>query len=128
MTIFSLSFHIALVSLLAWHSPTGAATISGVVSEDDDPVPRARMVLVNAESKIVLDRVYTDVDGAFNFTVKPGTFNIGASKSEYTTGWVKGIAVQRDDVSIRMELVNEAFAEDQSASANGDCDGAALRR
>jgi hypothetical protein len=122
MTIFSLSLHIALVSLLAWHSPTGAATLSGVVSEDDEPVHRAWMVLVDAESKIVLDRVYTDADGAFHFTVKPGTFNIGASKSEYTTAWVKGIAVQRDDVSIRMELVNEAFAEDQSASANGDCD------
>lgn len=112
---------LALLFLLAiqvWYVPAHAATITGIVSEENEPVEKAEIMLVNADTKGVIKRVYSTADGAFQFTVDPGRFNVGVFKSEYTTAWVKGITVQLDDVSIRVELVNEAFAEGPAENAN----------
>ncbi len=99
-----------------------AAVLSGVVEGDGEALAGAEVALVDAASNVALSRVYSGADGEFAFTVEPGTFNVGAFKADYSTRWVKAITVGDDDVAIRLEMTNKAFAEDHSGVAESDCD------
>jgi uncharacterized GH25 family protein len=109
-----------LLAMLVCYAPAHAAAISGVVFEKDQPVAGAEITLVNADNNIILKKSHSAADGTFQFTVKPGRFNVGASKPSYSDWWTGGFVVQQDNVSLRIELVNEAFTQDKPAA--GDCD------
>ncbi|WP_029134798.1 carboxypeptidase-like regulatory domain-containing protein [Sedimenticola selenatireducens] len=102
-------------------APLQAATLSGVVADEDERLAKVEIILVDADSRITLGSVYTGADGQFRFTVERGKFDVGAFKSGYVSRWTRGIGVGADDVAIEIGLVNEAFAEDHSGSAEDDC-------
>ncbi len=102
--------------------PAHGTVLSGVVADVGEAVAKAEVMLVNANSNVILDSAYTNSRGAFRFAVKPGVFNIGTFKPDHATVWTKGVVVREADVSIRIELTPEAFAEDPSSSSEEDCD------
>ncbi|WP_260292053.1 carboxypeptidase-like regulatory domain-containing protein [Sedimenticola hydrogenitrophicus] len=119
---FGLGCHGTWAMLLLAFAPLHAATLSGVVADGDERLAKVEIILVDADSRITLGSVYTGADGRFRFTVERGSFDLGAFKSGYVNRWTRGIGVGADDVAIKVQLVNEAFAEDQTGSAEDDCD------
>jgi hypothetical protein len=119
---FRLGCHGTWAALLLTFAPLHAATLSGVVSDGDERLAKVEIILVDADSRITLGSVYTGADGRFRFTVERGSFDVGAFKSGYSSRWTRKVRVGADDVSIGVELENEAFAEDHSGSAEDDCD------
>ncbi len=110
-----------LLLLLFWLSPALGLTLSGVVMDDEETVADVEIMLTDASNNVVLDSVDTNRKGAFRFSVKPGIFNIGAFKNEYATVWTRGVAVTDTDISIRIEIMPKAFAEDP-LSTSDDCE------
>lgn len=111
-----------LLSLWPWTGTVQGAVLSGVVVDVGEPVAKAEVMLVNGKNNAILDSAYTDAEGRFRFTVKPGVFNIGTFKSDHATAWRKGIVVQDVDVSVRIELTPNAFLEESSSLSEGDCE------
>jgi hypothetical protein len=110
-----------LLPLLAGSGIAAAATLTGSVAEAGTPLADVQLLLADANN-VILRKAYTDAAGHFRFTVEPGTFNVGAFKADYSIQWVKGVRVDADDVDIRFDLVDKAFAEDYSGAADGDCE------
>ncbi|MCU7882742.1 MAG: carboxypeptidase-like regulatory domain-containing protein [Candidatus Thiodiazotropha sp. (ex Lucinoma annulata)] len=111
--------YIAFLLLLLWHELIFGATLSGIVHEASEALSDVEVMLVNAENGVVLHRAYTDKAGNFSFTVDTGSYNVGAFKHEYTNSWQKNISVKDSDVSVRIELVPEAFTGESSSD---DCE------
>lgn len=99
-----------------------AATLSGVAEEQGQAVAEAEIMLVNADTSQLLKSIYSAADGSFRFTVAPGTYNLGAQKSGYTLVWKKGITVGASDVTLRIEMLDKAFADGPPKVAGGDCE------
>ncbi|MCU7845755.1 MAG: carboxypeptidase-like regulatory domain-containing protein [Candidatus Thiodiazotropha sp. (ex Monitilora ramsayi)] len=106
--------------LVCWHGTLFGATLSGVIQEVSEALSDVEVMLVNAQSGVVLNRAYTDKAGEFSFTVDRGTYNVGTFKPEYANAWRKGIVVDKD-VSIRIEIEPKAFSDDGEA-ASDDCE------
>ncbi|MCM8856127.1 MAG: carboxypeptidase-like regulatory domain-containing protein [Candidatus Thiodiazotropha sp.] len=105
--------------LTCWHGMLFGATLSGVVQEASEALSDVEVMLVSAESGVVLHRAYTDKTGEFSFTVDTGSYNIGAFKHEYANSWRKNIVVKESNVSVQIELVPEAFTDEPSSD---DCE------
>ncbi|MCU7877210.1 MAG: carboxypeptidase-like regulatory domain-containing protein [Candidatus Thiodiazotropha sp. (ex Lucinoma borealis)] len=105
--------------LISWHGMLFGATLSGIVQEATDPLSDVEVMLVNAESGVVLHRAYTDKTGEFSFAVDTGSYNVGAFKHEYANNWQKNISVKDSNVSVRIELEPEAFTDESSSD---DCE------
>ncbi|RDH84166.1 MAG: hypothetical protein DIZ78_13075 [endosymbiont of Escarpia spicata] len=110
-----------LLLLLFWQGPALGLSLSGVVMDDEETVAGVEVMLTDASNNVVLDSVDTNRKGVFRFSVKPGIFNIGAFKNEYTVVWSRGVAVKDTDISIRIEITPKAFAEDP-LSTSDDCE------
>ncbi|MBT3092524.1 MAG: hypothetical protein JAZ02_18820 [Candidatus Thiodiazotropha endolucinida] len=78
-------------------------------------------MLVNSDSGVIENRDYTNKKGAFQFAVEPGTYDAGAFKFDYTTGWNRGIVVQQESTSIEIILEPAVFSE-ESPSSTDDCE------
>lgn len=111
-----------LALTLLWHAPAQAATIDGIVAEQGKPVAGAELLLVNADTSQVIKSLYSAADGRFRFTVKSGNYNVGALKSGYTTVWNRGLAVKDSDITLSIELVDQAFADGPPKATSGDCE------
>ncbi|MCU7829104.1 MAG: carboxypeptidase-like regulatory domain-containing protein [Candidatus Thiodiazotropha sp. (ex Myrtea sp. 'scaly one' KF741663)] len=105
--------------LISCHGMLFGATLSGTVHEASDALSDVEVMLVNAESGVVLHRAYTDKTGEFSFTVDTGSYNVGAFKHEYANSWRKNISVEDSNVSVQIELEPEAFTEESSSD---DCE------
>ncbi|MCU7806991.1 MAG: carboxypeptidase-like regulatory domain-containing protein [Candidatus Thiodiazotropha sp. (ex Semelilucina semeliformis)] len=108
-----------LLLLTCWHGTLFGATLSGVVQEASEALSDVEVMLVNAESGVVLHRAYTDKTGEFSFTVDTGSYNVGAFKHEYASSWQKNISVKDSNVFIQIELEPEAFTDESSSD---DCE------
>ena len=112
-----------LFPLLIGGTTANAATLSGIVMEEKEAVADAEIVLINAESRIILKKTLSGADGRFSFSVEPGRFNIEASKPDYTDGWSRGVVVSDSDVAVQIKVMNRAFAEENTATkGSDDCD------
>lgn len=111
-----------LALALPWHVPAQAATIDGIVAEQGKPVADAELMLVNADTSQIIKSLYSAADGRFRFSVKPGNYNVGALKSGYTMVWNKGIAIKHSDITLSIELVDQAFADGPLKTTSGDCE------
>lgn len=112
-----------LFPLLIGGTTAHAATLSGIVMEEEEAVADAEIVLINAESRIILKKTLSGADGSFSFSVTPGSFNIEASKPDYTDGWSRGVVVSDSDVAVQIKVMNKAFAEENTATkGSDDCD------
>ena len=110
------------LAVLLWGIPGYGFMLSGLVSEADEPVDNAEILLINAKNRVVLKSDYTDPNGAFRFSVKPGVYNVATYKADYATVKKKGVIVRDKDVVIRIELVPKAFVEDAEPNPEEDCD------
>ncbi|MEW8028050.1 MAG: carboxypeptidase regulatory-like domain-containing protein [Candidatus Thiodiazotropha sp.] len=112
---------LTLLLYMSWHSSINSATLSGQVLEESTALSDVEVMLVNADSGVIKSRDYTDKNGAFQFTVKPGVYDVGAFKFDYTTGWNRGISVQQESTSIEIILEPAVFSEESSSSSD-DCE------
>ncbi len=108
--------------VLAWHIPAHGATLSGVVTEEGEPVAEAEVKLVNADNRVILKNVSTGVEGSFRFTVKPGVFDILVFKAQYANAWTRGIMVGEADVFRQIDLIPKAFVGNEDSVTSDDCD------
>ncbi|MEW8506465.1 MAG: carboxypeptidase-like regulatory domain-containing protein [Candidatus Thiodiazotropha sp.] len=114
------SMFTTLLLTLCWQGSVLAVTLSGIVMEEATALADVEVMLVNKHNGVVVDRGYTDADGAFRFTVKPGIYDVGAFKFEYVTDWNRGISIQGENTSIEIELEPAAFSE--AAPSSVDCE------
>lgn len=111
--------YILFLLLISWHGMLFGATLSGTVHEASDALSDVEVMLVSAESGVVLHRAYTDKTGEFSFSVDTGSYNVGAFKHEYANSWRKDVSVKDSNVSVQIELVPEAFTDESSSD---DCE------
>ncbi|MEW7972032.1 MAG: carboxypeptidase-like regulatory domain-containing protein [Candidatus Thiodiazotropha endolucinida] len=112
---------LTLLLCICWHSSILAVTLSGFVFEESTALSDVEVMLVNTDSGVIEYRDYTDKNGAFQFTVEPGTYDVGAFKFDYSTGWNRGIVVQQESTSIEIILEPTVFSE-ESPSSTDDCE------
>ncbi|MEW8061712.1 MAG: carboxypeptidase-like regulatory domain-containing protein [Candidatus Thiodiazotropha sp.] len=95
---------ITLLLCIFWQASVLAVTLSGFVFEESTALMDVEVMLVNSDSGVIENRNYTDKNGAFQFAVEPGTYDVGAFRFDYTTGWSRGIVVQQESTSIEIIL------------------------
>ena len=112
-----------ILVLLFWNGSLFGSSLFlyGVVAEDDSPVPDVEVMLANQADGVILNRKYTDSSGKFRFPVRPGVYKVGAFKDDYSVEWRKDVLVDKVDVTLKMELQPEAFAEEHTSESD-DCD------
>jgi len=117
-----LFFPVVAVMLL-WFDGAVAAGLSGKVMDEGEPLPMAEVLLINADSNVLLGSLFSAADGGFYFSVPGGRYHLSAARDGYADGWVRDIDVGKTDVVQDIELLPEAFAESGAASADSDdCD------
>jgi uncharacterized membrane protein len=99
-----------------------AASLSGVVLDEGEPVAMAEVILVDARNRAVLNEAFTNGQGHFRFAVQDGTYSLRISKEGYAFKTVKHLQLAGKDMSIKVELTLAAFADDASSGASDDCD------
>ncbi len=108
------------VVMLLWFSAAEAASLSGRVTDEGEPLPLAEVSLVNAASHILQGNLFSDADGRFHFSVPAGRYHLSVEKEEYANADVRDIVVEQADVVQNIELLPEVFAEQEASSE--DCD------
>ena len=115
--------HFALLAICTFLPGAAyAVDLSGVVSDEGDPVAMAEVILVNAETNIVTGSRLSDKQGRFQFAVSQGTYNLNISKNDYATIWVKGINVVSDDLTQNIGLTLTEFATEELPEVSEGCD------
>ncbi|MES9923856.1 MAG: carboxypeptidase-like regulatory domain-containing protein [Candidatus Thiodiazotropha endolucinida] len=112
---------LTLLLCICWHASVLAVTLSGFVFEESTALSDVEVMLVNSDSGVIENRDYTDKNGAFQFAVEPGSYDIGAFKFDYATVWNRGVTVQQDNTSIEIRLEPAAFSEESAPDAD-DCE------
>jgi len=109
--------------MLLWFDVAGAAELSGKVMDEGEPLPMVEVLLINADSSVLLGSLFSATDGGFHFRVPVGRYHLSASRKGYADGWVRDIDVSKADVVQDIELLPEAFAESEAVSTDSDgCD------
>jgi len=100
-----------------------AADLSGKVTDEGEPLPMAEVLLINADTKVLMGSRFSAPDGGFRFSITAGRYHLNVARQGYADGWVRDIAVAEAGVVQNVELLPEAFAETEVAStASDDCD------
>ncbi|MEJ1364158.1 MAG: carboxypeptidase-like regulatory domain-containing protein [Candidatus Sedimenticola sp. (ex Thyasira tokunagai)] len=108
---------------LYWSTASFGAVLSGVVSDEIGGLDEVEVMLIDAASGVVVDRYYTDSTGAYQFTLKPGNYKLGATKEEYPTIWIKGVSVGDKDVAADIEMrLNPYSSEGEDVADEDDCE------
>ena len=110
-----------VVAMLLWLDVSMAAGLSGKVTDEGEPLPMAEVLLIDADSNVLLGSLFSDADGKFYFSVAGGRYHLNAAREGYADGWMRDIEVGKTDVVQDMELLPEAFAEAASTDTDG-CD------
>lgn len=96
-----------------------AVNLSGVVSDEGEPVYMAEIILSNAKTKIVVGSRLTDKQGRFNFEVLEGVYNFIFSKNGYAMVKLSEVNVQGDEHTQNAELILAAFSADGDDGVDG---------
>ncbi len=113
----------AIAVMLLAASVALAADLSGKVTDEGEPLPMVEVLLINADSSVLLGSLFSAVDGGFHFRVPVGRYHLSAARKGYADGWVRDIDVSKADVVQDIELLPEAFAESETVSTDSDgCD------
>lgn len=99
-----------------------AESISGIVLDESDPVPMAEVMLVNADSNVLISSTVTNNNGGYRFIVKPGIYKLRLFKEDYASKWVENVSVSGEDVVRNIEITPAAFVSEQPAEASDDCE------
>jgi hypothetical protein len=99
-----------------------AASLSGVVLDEGEPIPMAEVILVHAGKHAVLNEALTNAQGRFRFAVADGRYSLRIAKAGYAFKTVKDLQVKGKDLSVQVELMLAAFADDAPTGASDDCD------
>lgn len=113
---------ILLVALVCVNRSVLAETLTGVLSDDGEPVRRAAVSLVDADGNILVKKTHTDNAGQYEFTVKPGDYKLRASKDEYAVKWIKGITVSGADVRVDIIMTPQVFIDSTVVPESDGCD------
>lgn len=95
------AFLIALLCILTWSGAAIAANLYGTVYGGSNPLPDARVLLIDAVSAIELDVTTTDAQGDYSFVVADRTYNLTVIVpfgSGYANGPADGVAIAGADV------------------------------
>lgn len=104
-------------------TPALAASLDGVVAEQGEPISEAEVLVVDGETSAVLDRRLTDARGGFRFDLDPGRYDIGVFTPNHAPAWQRDLTLEEAGRSLRIEVVDKAFAEDpEDYDDGGDCD------
>lgn len=117
-----LFFPVVAVMLL-WFDVAVAAGLFGKVMDEGEPLPMAEVLLIDADSNVLLGSLFSAADGEFYFRVPGGRYHLNAAREGYADGWIRDIEVGKADVVQDIELLPEAFAESEAESTDSDgCD------
>ncbi len=109
--------------MLLWFDVAVAAGLSGKVMDEGEPLPMAEVLLIDADSNVLLGSLFSGADGKFYFSVAGGHYHLNAAREGYADGWMRNIEVGKADVVQDIELLPEAFAEPEEVSTDTDgCD------
>ena len=100
-----------------------AADLTGKVMDEGEPLPMVEVLLINADTKVLMGSRFSAPDGSFHFSVAAGRYHLNAAREGYADGWVRDIDVGKPGVVQVIDMLPEAFAETEAAStASDDCD------
>ena len=93
------------------------------VSDDGEPLAMAEVILVNADTRQVVDSQFTDKNGRYVYSKSRGRFNVLVSKTEYANGTINNINLNKGNVVRKMDLVPSAFVENTAAGFGDNSEG-----
>ena len=111
-------FFPVIAVMLLWLDVSMAAGLSGKVMDEGEPLPMAEVLLIDADSNVLLGSLFSDADGKFYFSVAGGRYHLNAAREGYADGWMRDIEVGKADVVQDIELLPEAFAESEETSTD----------
>lgn len=109
-----------LGNLMATNST--AATLSGAVTDEGEPVAMAEVMVVNAASNALITSKFSGENGHYQFELPGGVYNLNVSKTSFATVWIKNIDLQKGDLRKDIALTPEAFVDNQMVSDPDGCD------
>ncbi|HFD33010.1 MAG TPA: carboxypeptidase regulatory-like domain-containing protein [Gammaproteobacteria bacterium] len=115
MRIYTLLFILASFSFAVM-----SAELIIKVTDENEPVAMAEIVLINAKTRLVINNDFTDKSGVYRFSVKPGQYKVIVSKETFSDVTIKNIIMNNKRISKSVELIPSAFNEDNPSS--DDCD------
>jgi len=101
---------------------TMAAEIIIKVTDENEPVAMAEIILINAKTSLVTNNGLTNKSGIYRYSVKPGLYKVIVSKDEFSDITIKDIKIKNSNINKKVELIPQAFATDKKASSDDDCD------
>lgn len=101
---------------------TQAATISGLVMDEGEPVVMASVMLVDSNNNVILKQTATDKKGFYTFSVNSGNYKIGVFASNYADMWIKNIFINNANTEVDIQLTPRDFVDNAAPSSSDDCD------
>lgn len=111
--------------MLLWLDAAAAASLSGKVTDEGEPLQMAEVLLIDANTHVLQGSLFSAADGGFRFSLPEGRYHLNVVKDEYADARVQDIDVGKADVVQDIELLPAAFAEQDGApasSSSDDCD------
>lgn len=111
-----------LLCLLAVVPALQAGTITGTISDEGEPLAGVVVTLIDAGSNVVVKQVRTTSSGSYRITVKPNTYSLRASRSEYADAWVRGVRVGDGTVHENITMTPKVFVDSKDVPDPDGCD------
>ncbi len=94
-----------------------------IFDEEKAPLSGAEIILVESDSRALLKSIFSDVNGEYRFSVKPGKYELRYRKEKYTGVDSPIIIVSTDTHAKSIRLTSREWsAEGTRSGQGGDCD------
>ena len=100
-----------------------AAELIVKVTDEGNSVPMAEIILFDSKTRVMLNNNFTNKSGIYQYTVKPGLYEIKVIKDSFSTVTIKDIEVKNSNVKKVVALVPQAFStEEKPEKPEDECD------
>ena len=102
---------------------TLAAELIVKVTDEGKPVPMAEIMILNSNTRSMINNNFTNKLGIYQYTVKQGLYELRVTKGEFLDVTIKDIEVKNSNINKVVKLVPRAFGSDETAvSSEDDCE------
>ena len=109
---------IYILLLIMTFSPaiTFAAEIIIKVTDENEPVVMAEIILINSTTRNPINSDFTNKSGVYRYSVKPGIYDVIVSKETFSNVTIKNIDINKSNVKKNVALIPAAFSKEEDSS------------
>lgn len=102
---------------------TFAAQLTIKVTDEGEPIAMAEILLLNSQTRELVNSDFTNKSGIYRYTVKQGVYDIKVLKVPFSDVTIKNIKVKNLAIKKNVKMVPQAFSSDTpAAESDEDCE------